>query len=192
MSRVRPPRGRRVRRRIALALCVLWLAGFELLPWMHIALHGHLGKHPHDASGATIVDDPDADNEHTAPPPDHDGDLDADVDEHGQPVHPADHDDDFDAEVDEHGQPLHHDREHHHDAPARDDGADARLAAALAHGQHSLAHHGIAIPTPPPVLNKPLPVDRRATYLDGTAIAGPPSFSPGRAVARGPPAALLG
>ncbi len=192
MSRVRPPRSRRARRQIALALCVLWLAGFELLPWMHIALHGHLGKHHHDATGATIIDDQDAEtDEHAIAPHDHDADLDAEVDEHGQLAHPADHDDDLDAEVDEHGQPLHHDHEHH-DAPADDDRADARLAAALAHGQHSLAHHGIAIPTPPPFLTKPLPVDRRASYLDATAIADPPSFSPGRAVARGPPSPLLG
>jgi hypothetical protein len=159
-------RSARTRARLALTLCVLWLAGFEVLPWMHIALHEHLAPHHHDASGATIFDDHDAEVDEHAAHHDDDDDLDAEVDEHGAPVH-------------------HHDRHAHADA-------EARLAAALEHGQHSLAHHGIAVPTPPPVLTQPLPVDRRATYLVATATAEPPSFSPGRAVARGPPVPLHG
>jgi hypothetical protein len=163
MSSSRAPRSRQTRARIGLALCVLWLAGFELLPWLHVALHDHLRPHHHDAGGATVFDD------------------DGDIDEHA-----ADHDDDGD--VDE--QVAHHDEHiaHHRDH----DTDDVRLAAALAHGEHSLAHHGVAVPTPAPVLTAPLPVDRRPTYVVARAIAEPPSLSRVRAVARGPPEPLLG
>ena len=77
--------------------------------------------------------------------------------------------------------------EPHRHAHAPQDDAETRLAGALAHGRHSLAHHDVAITTPLPALTKPLPVDRRPlTLLEVTAIE-PISFSPGRAVARGPP-----
>ena len=59
------------RRRTALALAILWIVGFEVMPWAHIALHDHLPHHHHDAMGATIIDD---------------DDHDAEVDEHGVPV----------------------------------------------------------------------------------------------------------
>ena len=45
---------RRTRARIAVALCVAWIASFEVLPWLHVALHEHAGAHEHDAAG-TIV-----------------------------------------------------------------------------------------------------------------------------------------
>jgi hypothetical protein len=169
---------------MALALCLLWLAGFEVLPWMHVAMHEHVGPHHHDASGAMVLDserEP-AEHQHAADDDDHDGDVDEHAADHD------DHDHDVDAEVDEHGAPV-----HKHDHPAQDphDGA-ARLAAALAHGQHSLAHHGVAVPTPAPLVTRPLPVDRRPLFLVATAIIDPISYSPGRAVARGPPTPLLG
>jgi hypothetical protein len=44
-----------VRQRIALTLCVLWLVSFELMPWLHVALHDQLAPHTHDASGAVIL-----------------------------------------------------------------------------------------------------------------------------------------
>jgi hypothetical protein len=43
-----------VRRRIALALCVLWIVGFEVMPWMHVAMHDRIAPHYHDANGTTI------------------------------------------------------------------------------------------------------------------------------------------
>lgn len=161
---MRPPRGRRARARIALALCVVWIAGFEVVPWLHVALHDQLGAHHHDATGALILD----------------RDRDSQVDEHA-----PDHDhDDLDGDVDEHGAPV------HHHAPAAP--ADRRLGDALVHGQHSLAHHGIAVPAPSPVLTSPLPVDRRPTFVAAVAMDAPIASSPGRAVARGPPVSLLG
>ena len=46
------------RRHLALSATVIWLVAFEFAPWLHVALHDHLGHHHHDASGA-IVEDPD-------------------------------------------------------------------------------------------------------------------------------------
>jgi hypothetical protein len=46
---------------MALAACVLWLAGFEIMPWLHVALHDGLAPHIHTADG-TIVQVPS--NEH--------------------------------------------------------------------------------------------------------------------------------
>jgi hypothetical protein len=154
------------RKRIALALTILWIVGFEVMPWAHIALHDHLPHHHHDALGATIVDD---------------DDHDAAVDEHA-----ADHhEDDLDAEVDEHGVPVQlHDVE---DATPKAATADFKLFVALNHGAHSLAHHGIAVPVPAPVITAPLPVDRRPITL---AIAEQPAWISApvpEAAARGPP-----
>jgi hypothetical protein len=165
------------RRRIALVLTILWIVGFELMPWLHIALHDHLPHHHHEANGADIVDDHDGEvDEHLA------DDHDAEVDEHA-----ADHDDDHDAEVDEHGVPVHvaHSHAHHHD-----DDAEVALLRALAHGRHSFAHHGIAVPAPGPVVTTPLPVDRRPITL--AVIEQPPWLSAPvpEASARGPPALL--
>lgn len=156
------------RPRIALVLTIVWIVGFELMPWLHIALHEHLPHHHHDANGADIVDD----------------DHDAEVDEHA-----AHHDDDVDAEVDEHGAPVHlaHSQAHHH--PSHD--AEVALLRALAHGRHSFAHHGIAVPVPAPVITTPLPVDRRPITL---AVVEQPAWISAplpEASARGPPAFLV-
>lgn len=43
----------RARARMALAACVLWLAGVEALPAVHEALHDHLAPHRHD--GGSII-----------------------------------------------------------------------------------------------------------------------------------------
>ena len=158
------------RRRVALSLAILWIVGFEVLPWAHIALHAHLAPHHHDANGADIIDDHDA--------------L---VDEHG-PAHHDDDDDDLDAEVDEHGVPVHLAASNAaEDRDAARDG-EAHLRAALNHGAHSLAHHGIAVPVPAPVVTTPLPVDRRPFTL---AIAEQPAWISAaipESSARGPPA----
>jgi hypothetical protein len=42
-------------RRLALAACVLWLVGIELLPNLHVALHDHLAAHRHDAGGMVVT-----------------------------------------------------------------------------------------------------------------------------------------
>jgi hypothetical protein len=39
---------------MALVACLLWLAGFEVLPWMHVALHDELAPHIHAADGTII------------------------------------------------------------------------------------------------------------------------------------------
>jgi hypothetical protein len=166
---------------MALIACVLWIAGFEVLPWMHLATHGHVGAHHHGENGETIFDAGPADHHHHD-----DDDHDAEVDEHGV------RHDDMDAEIDEHAHDaeLAHAAAHHHDDDDETphDDAETRLAEALGHGRHSLAHHDIAITTPPPFLTSPLPVDRRPTFLLEQTSIDPISFSPGRAVARGPPA----
>lgn len=165
---------------MALVACVLWLVGFELLPWLHIATHDHIGAHHHDATGAIIRDDVAHD--------DHDDDHDAATDEHA-PAHDHDHDDQ-DAEVDEHGNPVaHHHADPHHDAQHHDSQADSekRVRDAIGHGRHSLAHHDVSTTAPPPVMTKPLPVERRVTFVLAETAIEPFSFSPGRAVARGPP-----
>ena len=143
-----------MRRRVALALCVLWIVGFELMPWMHVAAHDRIAPHYHDANGATIyVAD-------SAPVP-----AGAHVHTH---VYPR--------------LPEHHGRHH-------DDG-QSRLVGALAHGQNTLAHHGIAVPTPPPVWLEPLPVDRRPVTLARQVALAPHALDPLAAVARGPPKSL--
>ncbi len=48
------PRSARARRRLALVACLLWLAGFEVLPWLHVALHDELAPHVHTADGTII------------------------------------------------------------------------------------------------------------------------------------------
>lgn len=189
---------------MALIACVLWIAGFEVLPWMHVATHGHIGAHHHDENGATIFDagpsdhHRDHDDDHDAEIDEHgehhDNDADEEVDEHAPHHHVADHhhDDDVDDDIDEHARDAesdhHASNDHHdHDTGKHHDDAETWLADALAHGRHSLAHHDIAISTPPPFLTSPLPINRRATFvLEETAVE-PISFSPGRAVARGPP-----
>nr|HEX4316186.1 hypothetical protein [Kofleriaceae bacterium] len=42
------------RARLALIACALWLAGFEVLPWMHVAMHDELAPHVHAADGTII------------------------------------------------------------------------------------------------------------------------------------------
>ena len=44
-----------VRARMALAACVLWLAGVEALPSLHEALHGLLAPHRHDGGSIIVV-----------------------------------------------------------------------------------------------------------------------------------------
>lgn len=156
---------RRTRARIAITLCALWVACFEILPWLHVALHDRAGAHTHDAAG-TIV-------------------RVSFTSSHGH------HDDDSDAQVDEaaaHERGYHIVSEHAHATKHRvpDDGT-TRIAAALAHGRHSLAHHGIALPMPAPVIESPLPIDRMPLALEVVVELAPHSLDPLAAACRGPP-----
>jgi hypothetical protein len=225
------------RARISLGLAVLWLLGFEVLPWLHVAMHRHLGKHHHDQSGAVIRDDvseaPDDDrdavvdehapHQHDEHDEDHDGDP--AVDEHdAHDEHDVDHD--GDPAVDEHDAHDEHDEDHDGDPAVDEHGASPRRSAdgapgrahgehavashqraasvaraallleklvrdAINHGKSSLAHHDVATTTPALVLTTPLPVNRRPIFLFEDTAIEPYSFSPGRAVARGPPAAVF-
>jgi len=74
----------------------------------------------------------------------------------------------------------------HDDAPADNDAARI-LARTLGHGQHSAAHHDVAVVPPAAVITSPLPIDRRPITVAAVVSIEPISFSPGRAVARGPP-----
>ena len=138
------------RARIALALCLVWIVGFELGPWLHVALHDHLAPHHHTALG-TVIDD---------------HDRDAEVDEHG--VATTDH------------------------AAAPHHAADpyAHLRAALAHGAHSLEHHGVAVPPPAPPVLHPLPVDRRPILVAAVVAIAPLQTPVAHARARGPPSSV--
>ena len=183
---------------MALVACVLWLAGFEILPWLHIATHDHVGKHHHDASGATIFDeesDAGHDHEHEHHHHHDDDDHDAAIDEHAADLAETDDhdndDDEEDAEVDEHGQPVAHSHDHHHEHRDPLSDSEKTLRDALGHGRHSLAHHDVATTAPPPILTTPIPVDRRAVFIFADTAIEPYSFSPGRAVARGPPLATF-
>ena len=142
------------RRSIALALCVLWVAGFELLPWLHVATHDRIAPHYHDSTGATIY----VASESALPPGAH-------VHTHVYPQLPA--------------------------KRSKPDYSNARLAGALAHGDHALAHHGIAVPVPPPVWLAPLPIDRKPITLAREIALELRSRDPLAAVARGPPGASL-
>jgi hypothetical protein len=193
-------RSRSTRARASLGLAVLWLVGFEVLPWLHVATHHHLGKHHHDQSGVVIRD-------HVTEAPD--DDRDAAVDEHAPHQHDEDHDEDHDGDpaVDEHGASPRqsadgtpgqahgaHAIAAHHRAASSACAAlllDKLVCDAISHGRHSLAHHDVATTTPALVLTTPLPVDRRLIFLLEDTVIEPYSFSPGRAVARGPPSSMF-
>lgn len=147
------PRAPRARARMALIACLLWIASFEVLPWMHIALHEHVGAHHHDAGGSIVRDEADPRSRGLAD----EGEDDAD-------------------------------RHEHEGHPGRSD-ADriARVANALTHGRHSLAHHDIAIYAPPPPLTSPLPIDRRVTIVEAATAVDPISLRIPIASARDPP-----
>ncbi|MBV8762748.1 MAG: hypothetical protein JO257_36020 [Deltaproteobacteria bacterium] len=154
------------RRRVALSLAILWIVGFELLPWAHIALHDHLAHHHHDENGADVLDEK---------PAGHDDDHDSAVDEHGVPIALHDHGDDDDDDDDH--------------APLT--AGEHQLLEALAHAGHSLAHHGIAVPVPAPAMTAPLPVDRQPIAIEEVAVPAWVSAAVPLASARGPPAFLV-
>ena len=40
---------------MAIAACVLWLVGFEAMPWLHVAYHDELAPHVHTADGQIVL-----------------------------------------------------------------------------------------------------------------------------------------
>jgi hypothetical protein len=133
-------------------MCFVWLVGFELGPWLHVALHAYLPHHHHGALGE-VIDDHDVDGE---------------VDEHAA---------DAAEEAAE--------REHGHAHRLSD--AESQLAAALAHGAHSIEHHGVAVPPPAPPVLHPLPIDRRPLVAAVVVAIDPIQTPVIWVVARGPP-----
>jgi hypothetical protein len=136
---------RRKRARLALAAIALWLAGLEVLPNLHVALHDQLGAHTHVGDATVFV----ASHRHA------DGSI------------------------------------HALRRPRTRAAREAHLAAALAHGQHSLAHRtaGVA-PSAPPII-APIPVDRPTLLVAAIAESAPSSRRVSRASARGPPASSI-
>ena len=61
MSRAR---ARSVRARMALAACVMWLTGVELLPAAHEALHAQLAPHRHDGGSIVVASFEDTTHRH--------------------------------------------------------------------------------------------------------------------------------
>jgi hypothetical protein len=149
------PRSRRVRARLAVAACVLWVAGFEVLPWLHVALHDELAPHVHVGDTIVTVSFDGPTHRHA------DGTV---------------HRDD-DSLVGAAPKKLRADGRAHASAPSP-----------LSHGDHSLAHHGVAaIPAAAP-LHEPLPIDRRPISVAAVDGADLISLSVPVAAARGPPA----
>jgi len=46
---------RSTRARMALAACVLWLVGVEVMPALHEAMHGQLAPHRHDRRPSSLA-----------------------------------------------------------------------------------------------------------------------------------------
>lgn len=154
----RPPI-HRARVYFALVACLLWLAGVEAGPALHLAMHDRLGPHRHEGAAIvlldapTLADDPQfrallaqldtgAGDAESPPPP------------HRRAV----------------------------------DDAHARLAAQLAHGHGALAHHDQATRAPAIPLHAPLPIDRTPTRVAYAVTVTPISATVPEAAARGPPA----
>lgn len=57
-------RTRSARARLALAACVLWLTGVEVLPAAHEAMHDHLAPHRHDGGSIVIASFEDSTHRH--------------------------------------------------------------------------------------------------------------------------------
>lgn len=150
---------------MALMACALWLAGVELMPALHQALHHRLGAHRHDGDSivalstetkfSTIFET--ASHRHA------DGSL---------HTHPAGSDD-----------PHRHRRTKRiGDEVCIDPPSEAGHASGLAHHAAALA------PAAPPV-TQPLPVDRRPTLVADAIARTLIDRAPPAALARGPPLA---
>jgi hypothetical protein len=118
------------RRRLAVMACLVWLLGVEILPDLHLATHAWLPAHHHDGDAPVST-------------------------ELAVTVH-------SDATVAAHAHEgvLHrHGGSPTHTRPVGDGVERSDRAPAPGHGQHSLAHHALALAAPAPVVVHPLPVD---------------------------------
>jgi hypothetical protein len=172
-SRV-PRRSSSLARRLTLAWLgiAMWLAGVELMPNLHLAMHAHLQAHVHEGDRTIFLHHRDELFD------EHADDLDAEVDEHGEVV-PARDDLDAGTALETSGVS---------DAVTRElSRAEHELGVRLEHGGHALAHHALALhPSSPPAL-APMPFHRHLTEAPQTAIIEPGSWSVPEAAARGPP-----
>jgi len=107
--------------------CLLWLAGFEVLPTVHMAFHDDFGAHQHGVEHESLGHRP---HEH-----EHEHEHEHGEAHHAHTLHHHDH-----GLAHEHGDDDHHDEDS--EAPDR-------------HGENSLAHRHLAaehsLPTIPPV-----------------------------------------
>jgi hypothetical protein len=149
----------RRQRRLATAAVLLWIVGFELLPGAHLVLHDDLAAHHHDGDDAGGGDGGSAASG-----------LRVTIRTGELPHRELDGAWHTDA-----GAPRSAEHERAGETPGRP------------HGQHSLAHRGIAVHTPPPVLTTPLPVTRQVAWLVAETETSLRSLAALTAVARGPP-----
>jgi hypothetical protein len=63
-AEVSPVRSVRVRARLAVVGCALWLGGVEVMPALHEAMHGQLTPHRHDAGSIVTVSFEDTTHRH--------------------------------------------------------------------------------------------------------------------------------
>jgi hypothetical protein len=148
-----------MRARLALVACVLWLLGVEGMPALHQATHDWLAPHRHDHGSIVTVSFEDTTHRHA------DGTLHVAAPPLGTPpraVPPAEP-----------------------DAP---DGRDGEPTASRG-SDHAdgLAHHAAALAPPPPLITRPLPIDRRPSSLVVVRTVELVTRDPLAATARGPP-----
>ena len=142
---------RSTRARMALAACVLWLVGVEVMPALHEAMHDQLAPHRHDNGSIVTVSFEDTTHRHP------DGSI--------HFVTP---------------------KARTARKPMRDGRSHATNGTPHADG---LAHHAAALMPAPPPITKPLPIDRRPSFLAVVRSIEPVTCDPLAATARGPPAA---
>lgn len=155
---MRPRRHRAGRARVALIALAIWLVGVELGPDLHLALHRHLAAHRHD--GDAVVSD---------------GGGRVRVHVGADHRHGPDGEDIWD-EPSAAG------------PPTMGRAAERGVHSQAPHGQHSLAHRGLALAPPPPPVVTPFVAwtVRAATPPWRARIVSAPTVPP--AAARGPPA----
>lgn len=152
------PRHRARRARVALIALAIWLVGVELGPDLHLALHRHLAAHRHEGD-AVVADAGGRVRVHVGANHRHGPDGEDVWDEPGLGG-----------------------------APRTGKVAERGVRSHAPHGQHSLAHRGLALAPPPPPVVTPFVAwtVRAATPPWRARIVIAPTVPP--AAARGPPA----
>lgn len=147
------------RARLALVACLVWLVGGEVLPDLHLALHERLGAHHHDGDPPTSTTTADG----------------LTVRVHRDSIHHR------------HGG-IAHQHATPEAAPVDRDAVRPGRPGTAPHGAHSLAHRALAWIGPAPVLEFPLPVDRRPSVVAEDVARLVAAAALPEAAARGPPA----